>query len=68
MATMTITYDGRNRSARAVAEMLRSLDFLHITESKSKPRNSIERSLAEFECGETTVCDTFDDYLKSIES
>ena len=32
MATMTISYDGRNKAARAIVEMLRSLDFIHITE------------------------------------
>lgn len=68
MATMTISYDGRNRAARAVAEMLRSLDFVHITEPKRKTMSSVDRSLAEFERGETTVCDTFEDYLKSIGS
>lgn len=68
MATMTISYDGRNRAARAVVEMLRSLDFIQVTESKSKTLSSVDRSLAEFERGETTVCDTFEDYLKSIEA
>lgn len=68
MATMTISYDGRNRAARAVAEMLRSLDFVHITEPKRKTMSSVDRSLAEFERGETTICDTFEDYLKSIGS
>ena len=68
MATMTISYDGRNKAARAIAEMLRSMDFIHVIEPTSKPRNSVERSLAEFERGETTVCDTFEDYLKSIEA
>ena len=74
---MTITYDGRNKAARAIAEMLRSMDFIHISEPASKPKrsvmplspkNSVDRSLAEFERGETTVCDTFEDYLKSIEA
>ena len=65
---MTISYDGRNRAARAVVEMLRSLDFIQVTESKSKTLSSVDRSLAEFERGETTVCDTFEDYLKSIEA
>jgi hypothetical protein len=58
--------------------MLRSLDFIHVTEPVSRRKkstsgrlqgkNSVERSLAEFERGETTVCDTFEDYLKSIEA
>ena len=68
MATVTISYDGRNKAARAIVEMLRSLDLIHVTEPASRPKNSIERSLAEFERGETTVCDTFEDYLKNIES
>ena len=68
MTTMAITYDGRNKAARAIAEMLRSMDFIHISEPASRPKNSVDRSLAEFERGETTVCDTFEDYLKSIEA
>ena len=68
MATIAISYDGRNKAARAIVEMLRSLDFIHFTEPASRPKNSIERSLAESERGETTVCDTFEDYLKNIES
>ena len=64
---MTITYDRRNKAARAIVEMLRSIDFIHISEPASRPKNSVDRSLAEFERGETTVCDTFEDYLKSIE-
>lgn len=74
---MTITYDGRNKAARAIVEMLRSIDFIHVTEPVSRhkrtalslsSKNSVDRSLAEFERGETTVCDTFEDYLKSIEA
>ena len=68
MATATISYDGRNKAARAVVEMLRSLDFIHISEPRNQSRASVERSLAEFERGEATVCDTFEDYLKSIEA
>ena len=68
MTTMTITYDERNKAARAIAEMLRSMDFIHVSEPESRPKNSVDRSLAEFERGETTVCDTFEDYLKSIEA
>ena len=65
---MTISYDGRNRVARVVVEMLRSLDFIHITEPKSEKLSSVDRSLDEFERGETSLCDTYEDYLKSIEA
>ena len=36
MATMTISYDGRNRTARAIVDMIRSLDIFSVTESPSK--------------------------------
>ena len=36
--------------------------------AKTFTYNGRNRSLAEFERGETTVCDTFEDYLKSIEA
>ena len=35
MATMTISYDGRNRTARNVVELIRSLgDVFHITDEQ----------------------------------
>ena len=46
MATMTITYDGRNKTARAIVEMLRSLDFFSVTETPAKPRRKSGIELA----------------------
>ena len=40
MATLTINYDGRNKAARSIVEMLRSLDFFSVSEPKSKPRKA----------------------------
>ena len=37
---MTISYDGRNRVARNVVELIRSLDVFHISESKDKEEES----------------------------
>lgn len=68
MATLTLNYDGRNKAARSVVDVLRSLDFFSITEPTTKQKNSVQRSLDEFDRGETTVCDTFEDYLKNIEA
>ncbi len=68
MATLTLNYDGRNKAARSVIDVLRSLDFFSISEPTTHRKNSVQRSLDEFERGETTVCDTFEDYLKSIEA
>lgn len=68
MATLTLNYDGRNKAARSVVDVLRTLDFFSITEPTTKQKNSVQRSLDEFDRGETTVCDTFEDYLKNIEA
>lgn len=43
---MTITYDGRNKAARAIAEMLRSMDYLSITETPTKPHRKSGIELA----------------------
>ena len=46
MATMTISYDGRNKAARSIVEMLRSLDFFSITEAPAKPKRKSGIELA----------------------
>ena len=51
-----------------MVDVLRTLDFFSITEPTTKQKNSVQRSLDEFDRGETTVCDTFEDYLKNIEA
>ena len=38
MATLTLTYDGRNKTARSIVEMLRSLDIFSVTESKTSSK------------------------------
>ena len=46
MATVTLSYDGRNRAARSIVEILRSLDFFSITEAPAKPRRKSGIELA----------------------
>ena len=36
MATATITYDGRNKTARSIMQMIRSLDIFTVTESQKE--------------------------------
>lgn len=36
MATLTISYDGRNKLARSVVDFIRTLDVFHISEPKEK--------------------------------
>ena len=46
MPTMTITYDGRNKTARSIMELLRTMDIFHITEASAKPRRKSGIELA----------------------
>ena len=56
MATMTISYDGRNKAARSIVEILRSLDFFSITEAPAKPKrkSGIELAYEDVEAGRVT--------------
>ncbi|MBP3762283.1 MAG: hypothetical protein J6I49_00205 [Bacteroidales bacterium] len=50
MATVTLNYDGRNKSARAIVEMLRSLDFFKVSEPqpKTQPKDPTLMSKEEY--------------------
>ena len=39
MATATITYDGRNKIARSIMQMLRSLDIFTVTEPQKESKD-----------------------------
>ena len=49
MATLTLNYDGRNKTARSIVEMLRSLDIFSVSEPKSKPRKADPTLMSEEE-------------------
>ena len=53
---MTISYDGRNKAARSIVEILRSLDFFSITETPAKPRrkSGIELAYEDVAAGRVT--------------
>ena len=65
MATLTISYDGRNKTARSIVEMIRSLDIFSVTEaprkddptlmSKEEFFAKIERAEQQAERGEYSV-------------
>jgi len=46
MAQVTISYDGRNKTARGIVEILRSFEFFHVTETPAKPRRKSGIDLA----------------------
>ena len=39
MATITITYDGRNKIAKSVVELIRSLEVFKVLETKSEEKD-----------------------------
>lgn len=39
MATITISYDGRNKIAKSVVELIRSLDVFKVLETKSEEKD-----------------------------
>lgn len=50
MATLTLNYDGRNKTARSIVEMLRSLDIFHVVETPSR-KSGIEQALEDVAAG-----------------
>ena len=53
---MTKSYDWRNKAARSIVEMLRSLDFFSITEAPAKPKrkSGIELAYEDVAAGRVT--------------
>ena len=53
MATLTLNYDGRNKTARSIVEILRTLDFFSITETpaKSKFKSGIDMAYEDVAAG-----------------
>ena len=68
MATMTITYDGRNKAARSIVEILRSLDFFSITEAPAKPKrkSGIELAYEDVAAGRVTKWESTEQMFNTL--
>ena len=68
MATMTISYDGRNKAARSVVEILRSLDFFSITETPAKPKrkSGIELAYEDVAAGRVTKWESTEQMFNTL--
>ena len=68
MATMTISYDGRNKAARSVVEILRSLDFFSITETPVKPKrkSGIELAYEDVAAGRVTKWESTEQMFNTL--
>lgn len=53
MATLTLSYDARNRAARSIVEMLRNADFFTIVETP-KRKSGIELAYEDVAAGRVT--------------
>lgn len=65
---MTITYDGRNKAARSIVEMLRSLDFFSITEAPAKPKrkSGIELAYEDVAAGRVTKWESTEQMFNTL--
>ena len=65
---MTITYDGRNKAARSVVEILRSLDFFSITETPAKPKrkSGIELAYEDVAAGRVTKWESTEQMFNTL--
>ena len=65
---MTISYDGRNKTARSIVEMLRSLDFFSITETPAKPKrkSGIELAYEDVAAGRVTKWESTEQMFNTL--
>lgn len=66
MATLTLHYDGRNKTARSIVEMLRSLDIFHITEQPTS-KGSYQLSQEDIRAGRVETFDSSSDMFQSLD-
>ena len=57
MATLTLQYDGRNKTARSIVKMLRSLDIFHVVETPAR-KSGIELAMEDKAAGRVTTWDS----------
>lgn len=65
MATMTISYDGRNKAARAIVEMIRNADFFTIVE-KPKRKSGIELAYEDVAAGRVTKWESTEQMFNTL--
>ena len=68
MATLTLSYDRRNKTARSIVELLRTMEFFHITEAPSKPRHKsgIELAYEDVEAGRVTKWESTEQMFNTL--
>ena len=70
MATITLTYDGRNSVAQKALDFLLSLGIFDIrtsTSTMSAAEKRTRKAIEELDNGKGIVCNSFEDYLKAVQ-
>ena len=62
---MTISYDGRNKAARAIVEMIRNADFFTIVE-KPKRKSGIELAYEDVAAGRVTKWESTEQMFNTL--
>lgn len=65
MATMTLSYDGRNKVARSVVELIRSLDVFTITEQPAS-KGSYQLSQEDIRAGRVETFASSNEMFQSL--
>ena len=68
MPTITISYDRRNKTARSIVELLRTMDIFHITEVPAKPhrKSGIELAYEDVEAGRVTKWESTEQMFNTL--
>lgn len=71
MATITLTYDGRNSIAQKALDFLLSLGIFNVGTNSSTTMSAAEKrtrkAIEELDNGKGIVCNSFEDYLKAVQ-
>ena len=65
MTRITLEYNARNRTAKRIIEMIRSLDnIFKVKEHDPHAAELTRKAIREAERGEVVTCDSYEDYLE----
>ena len=69
MATITLEYNVRNKTANRIIEVIRAMDNIFKVKSDVKKGNIeiTRKAIQDVEMGNVVKCASFDDYLKQTE-
>ena len=65
MATLTLEYNPRNRTARKIIDVIMAMDNVFKVKALDSTNNNLTRkAMEDVENGNITTCESYEDYLK----